>query len=118
MIVIALCSAGAFWFGVTRLIVSSSVVKEAIGIAEKDPAVTALLGTPLKPGWMVRGNIQINNDSGHADATIPLVGPRGKGDLRIVAQRENGVWRYQTLSLHSGGRTIDLLPRPAGSIDL
>ena len=118
MIVIALCFAGAFWFGVTRLIVSSSVVKDGIRIAEKDPTVTALLGTPLKPGWMVRGNIQINNGSGNADATVPLVGPRGEGELRIVAERENGVWRYQTLSLQSGSRTIDLLPRPAGSIDL
>ncbi|MEO8217850.1 MAG: cytochrome c oxidase assembly factor Coa1 family protein [Acidobacteriota bacterium] len=118
VVLFALAFVAAIWFGVTRLIVSSDSVKHAIQIAERDPSVTALLGTPLHTGWLIRGTIHIENDSGTIDATIPLVGPRGSGDLRIVADREHGVWRYRTLELQSGNHFIDFLKGSSRGIDL
>ncbi len=107
-IFIGVCFGGVF-FGITGLIRNSDVVQEALARAERDPQVTAALGTPLEVGWLPVGSINTSNGSGSADVTLPVSGPRGSGEMLVQAVRREGVWRYNRLIVTVGDRRIDVL---------
>lgn len=97
--------------GVSSLMGSSEPVRHAVTLAEANPAAVAALGTPMEPGMMMSGTLQTNNDSGHADLTIPLKGPKGNGRVYIKGDREADRWTYSLieLSIDASGDRIDLL---------
>ncbi|MFQ3632456.1 cytochrome c oxidase assembly factor Coa1 family protein [Roseiflexus sp.] len=105
-VVIGICTGGVL-FGVMGLIRDSDVVQGALAHAERDPQVAATLGTPLEIGWLFRGSI----DSGSANITLPLSGPRGSGEMIVEAVRREGVWQYRQLIVTIGdtGQRIDVL---------
>jgi hypothetical protein len=101
-----------FVFG---LIKSSEPYQHALYVATHDARVQTRLGTPVKPGWMMQGNIRETNDAGTADLTIPLRGSSGEGTLHVSAKRSGGRWSYQTIELRAeGSADLDLLA-PADS---
>ena len=59
------------------------------------------------------GNINVNGSSGHADLSIPIFGPKGKGKIYAVARKSAGVWQFQTLQVEVEGQPerIDLLQK-------
>jgi hypothetical protein len=76
---------------------------------EADPAVTAALGTPIEAGWLVQGNFSSNGPDGEANLAIPLDGPKADGTLYVVAKKQAGEWRYETLAVNvDGGERIVL----------
>lgn len=97
--------------GVSSLMGSSEPVRHAVTLAEANPAAVAALGTPIQPGMMMNGSLQTSNDSGHADLSIPLKGPKGEGRVYIKGDREVGRWSYSLieLSIDASGERIDLL---------
>ena len=97
---------GAFW-----AFRSSGVNQEALELARAHPEAVEALGEPIEAGWLVQGSINVSNDRGEADFSIPVSGPRGEGRLYIVAERRAGEWEYQELLLRVEGRNerIDLL---------
>jgi len=90
----------------------SDVYKTAVSRAKSDPRVTAALGTPVKEGWYLSGNTNVNGGSGDADLSIPISGPKGKGTIYAVATKSAGEWTYSKLvvKIDSTGETIDLGP--------
>ena len=87
----------------------------ALARAVKNPQVVQRLGSPMRPGWFVTGNIHLNNDSGEADLEIPLIGQHGRAEIHVVAQKEFGRWHYKEMSVGSedSDQVIDLLaPEP------
>jgi Cytochrome oxidase complex assembly protein 1 len=42
------------------------------------PAVIEALGSPIKEGFFVSGNTNVNGASGEANLSIPISGPREK----------------------------------------
>lgn len=89
---------------------SSDVYREALRRAQSHPEVQAALGTPIEAGWWMSGQININNDTGNANITIPISGPQGKGTIHAVATKEGGRWRYSRLEVQvAGGTAINLL---------
>lgn len=103
----------AFVFGIISLIFgaikSSGPYQHAITRAQSDPAVIAALGEPIRAGWLVQGNINVNGASGDADLAIPLDGPRADGTLYVVAEKRAGEWRYDTVAVNvEGGQRIVL----------
>lgn len=103
----------AFVFGIISLIFgaikSSGPYQHAITRAQSDPAVIAALGEPIRAGWLVQGNINVNGASGDADLAIPLDGPRADGTLYVVAEKHAGEWRYDTVAVNvEGGQRIVL----------
>ena len=90
---------------------SSDVYKEAVAKAQTNSQVTAALGTPIKPGFWVSGNISVNNSSGNADLSIPISGPQGKGTIYVTATKSAGKWNYATMvcEISSSGARINLL---------
>jgi hypothetical protein len=97
---------------------SSMPYQHAVSVARASPEVTAALGEPIEAGFFVSGNINIDSDSGEADLSIPLQGPKGEAMLYVEAERERRRWSYQTLLVALPDRDIDLLEgeeeEPAG----
>jgi hypothetical protein len=101
-------------FGIMK---SSDVYQQAVQVATHDPRATAALGSPITPSWFLSGNISVAGPSGSADLAIPVSGTQHKGTIYVVAKKEAGRWRYQTLELAVDGQEqrIDLSasPQPA-----
>lgn len=98
----------AFVFGMLR---NSDPAKMAVQRAEANPVVTSRLGTPLKMGMFVSGNVNVNGASGHADMQIPVTGPRGKGTIYLIADKRLGRWEFSALeiALDNDTQRVDLL---------
>ena len=49
--------------------------------------------------------------TGHADISIPLSGPDGKGTIYVVAEKSDGQWSFSTLkvAIQPTGEIIDLM---------
>ncbi|WP_313929141.1 cytochrome c oxidase assembly factor Coa1 family protein [Pseudoxanthomonas sp.] len=104
----------AFVFGIVALVFgalkSSDLYRQAVDRAKADPAVITALGEPIATGWFVQGNISVNGGSGDADLAIPLDGARADGTLYVVAEKQAGEWRYETLAVNvDGGERIVLV---------
>jgi len=95
-------------FGVMR---NSDPAKMAIQRAEANPVVASRLGTPLKTGLFVSGNVNVNGASGDAQLQIPVTGPRGKGTIYLIASKSLGRWEFSALeiALNNDTQRIDLL---------
>jgi len=95
----------------------SGAYTQALAQAQANPQVTGLIGQPVTPGMFVSGNINVNGDSGDADISIPVSGPKGKGKVYAVAKKSAGQWQFQTLQFGADGQAdrIDLLQPQAAA---
>ena len=87
---------------------SSDAYQLALRTARAHPAVIAALGTPIEPGFLFSGSINVSGPSGNADISIGLSGPKGSGTVYCVAQKSTGVWAIRQLIFEeakSGART-------------
>jgi hypothetical protein len=89
---------------------------EGVELARHDPAVVAELGEPIEGGpieggWLVSGSINVTPVSGDANLAIPLAGPKQKGTLYVVAQKQAGQWRFTQARVDTAvsGKQVDLL---------
>src|SRR6266436_4489108 len=94
---------------------STDVYREALARAKADPAVIEALGSPIKDGFLVSGNTNVNGASGETNLAIPISGPRGKGTIYVSANKSLGQWNYLGLVVEVGQthERIDLLQSPA-----
>lgn len=99
---------GIFYF-VFSLMKSNGAYQGALERARKNPEIIATLGEPLKEGFFMSGSINTVNDSGHADLSIPVSGPKGAGTIRVVADMNQGVWTFRQLRFNSGAKNINLI---------
>ena len=100
---------------VFSLMKSSDAYEQAVEMAAANTAVIEALGTPIKEGFFVTGNIHTSNNSGNADLSIPISGPEGKARIHLVATKAGGEWTYSvlTVTIKSTGAIINLLDLPA-----
>jgi Cytochrome oxidase complex assembly protein 1 len=93
---------------------ASEPYKDALTAARAHPAVKAELGEPIEAGFMVNGNIAIQNNTGTADISIPISGPKKSGTLHVVGNKADGKWTYSTMDVTTdgGAKKIDLKPAP------
>ena len=107
----------AFVSALFGMIKSSDAYQHPLQQAQRSPAAIAALGEPIRPGWLVMGNISVNGPSGEANLQIPLDGPKASGDLFVEAKKSAGAWSYQNLvlQLDGGGQRIDLLQEDAAA---
>lgn len=102
---------GGIFFVVETSFRSSDAYTQALTRVQANPRVTAEIGQPLRSGWLGSGSISVSGPSGHADLSIPVYGPKGKGTVYVVADKSAGVWRFETLQVEINGqpKRIDLL---------
>lgn len=92
------------------MLTSSTPYAHAVATAEAHPAVVEILGEPIEAGWLVQGSIELHNQDGEADLSIPLSGPQGSGRLYVEGTRRAGEWTYSRLQFRAqDGRQVDLL---------
>lgn len=102
VITVVILGGGGFWaiFGVLH---NAEPTRMAMATAQASPLLAAELGTPLKFGWLVTGNIQVQGSGGHAEISFSVSGPDGKGTISSEATRKAGVWTLKTLNLNKEG---------------
>ncbi len=102
----------AFIFmGVSKVIKSSEPYVDSIAAVSSNPAATEALGSPITPGFLFSGSMSTTNGVANIDATIPVSGPNGKGNIRIVGTKpsDSAPWEYSTWQLDvEGGESIPL----------
>jgi hypothetical protein len=94
---------------------STDVYKDAFARTKVHPAVIEALGSPIKEGFLVSGNTNVNGASGDANLSIPITGPKGKGTIYVAAKKSLGQWNYSgmVLEIAKTHQRIDLLQRAA-----
>ncbi len=97
----------SFVFG---LIKSSDPYKEGIARAKASPQVAAALGTPIEEPFIVTGQINVSGDTGTANLTVPISGPKGKGTLFVNGVKSGGKWDYGIMRVKpDNAESINLL---------
>ena len=81
---------------------STDFYKEALARAKADPAVIEALGSPIKGGFLVSKNTNVNGASGGFNLAIPVAGPKGKGTIYVLANKSLGRWNYSGLIVEVG----------------
>lgn len=110
----------AFAFVAAAYLFASSIIRNtfpyqfATQHALESPVVAERLGTPLRIGWFVAGQINYTKSEGIAHLQIPVSGPKGKGTIVLDGKRRAGHWEFDTLELDVAGssESIDLLEKP------
>ena len=96
----------------------SDAVREALARAQGSSALQARLGVPIAEGRIVSGSISESGPTGKADLDIPLIGPKGSGDLFATASKSAGVWSFTTLEFQAedSSERLDLLKSDASPV--
>ena len=108
----------AFIAAIVGIVESSLKSSDAYGLAvaraQSDPRVVEAIGQPIQPGFFISGSINVSGDSGDADITIPISGPKGKGKIYATATKIAGQWHFATLQVEAQAQPgrIDLLHSP------
>ena len=90
---------GAVAFIIFGSMRQSDAYKQALAKAQNDPVVAQSLGTPIKPGIWVSGNINIQGPSGEANIAIPISGPKRSGTIYVEATKRAGKWNYSLMQV-------------------
>lgn len=101
----------AIFFTVTSMMKESTPYMESYKTATTNSYVIDRLGEPIEQKGTLQGNISIKNNTGEANLTIPLRGPKGEGTIHVIANKYNGKWSYEkmSISIESTKEVIDLL---------
>src|SRR6476620_4339409 len=81
---------------------STDVYKEALARAKADPAVVQALGSPIKDGFLLSGNTNVNGASGDSNLAIPISGPKGKGTIYVSAHKAPARGNYSGIVVEVG----------------
>ena len=96
---------------------STDVYKDSLARAKVHPSVIEILGSPIKEGFLVSGNTNVNGASGVANLSIPISGPKRNGTIYVAANKSLGRWNYSGLivEIAKTHQRIDLLQSPVSA---
>lgn len=108
---ITICVLTAVLITCFLVIKSSRVYRKTVATVEGNPEVISHLGSPVKPGLLVMGNISRMSTGTMVNLSVPISGPRGRATAFAVLRKEEERWRFTTLQVEcrEGGAHIDLL---------
>jgi hypothetical protein len=114
MLILFVAFVGSVVLIVFSAVKSTDVYKDALARAKAHPSVIEALGSPIKEGFLVSGNTNVNGASGEANLSIPISGPKGKGTVYVAANKSLGRWNYSGLivEIEKTHQRIDLLESP------
>ena len=85
----------------------TEVMQEAIRRIQVDPRVGEVLGSPIRLGWSVTGEIEDLPDRGTAHLDFSLLGNRGMAKVALRADKSpTGQWRYLLLEVKPVGGSV------------
>jgi hypothetical protein len=117
IILLFIAFVGSMVMIVFSAIKSTDLYKDPLARAKTHPAVIEALGSPIREGFLVSGNTNVNAASGEGNLSIPISGPKGNGTIYVAATKSLGRWNYSGLivEIEKTHQRIDLLrgPTPA-----
>jgi hypothetical protein len=113
MFLFAVVLCGGFLMLGLHLFQSSWACTAGVDLARNNQEVVQALGEPIQRGSLVVGTFNDSGNSGNADLTIPLSGPKNDGVLRVVAHKSKGQWKFDDaiVTVAKSNKTIDLLKK-------
>ncbi|MFK5921364.1 MAG: cytochrome c oxidase assembly factor Coa1 family protein [Verrucomicrobiota bacterium] len=90
--------------GIGKALKSNAPYKDSIVAVQANQVAIEALGEPIKPGFMLSGSINVENDGGNVTFSIPVSGPKGSGTITVKGTKAGGVWSYDTWQLKVDGR--------------
>ncbi|WP_106790982.1 cytochrome c oxidase assembly factor Coa1 family protein [Aquimarina sp. Aq78] len=111
LIVIFFIFLGSLIFGVSELITESTPYKDALVKVNEDEYVVNILGEPIETNGIMNGSLSYKNNTGSADISIPIKGPKGEAQLFVVGTKQNDQWTYKEMYviIDETDEQIDLL---------
>ncbi|WP_025742633.1 cytochrome c oxidase assembly factor Coa1 family protein [Aquimarina pacifica] len=102
---------GSVFFGVSKLMSESVPNEDALIMANEDEYVVSIIGTPIESNGIMSGSISYKNNTGSADMSIPIKGPKGEARLFVVGTKEYDEWTYTEMYviIDETDEQIDLL---------
>lgn len=97
MIVLFFVFLGSVIFGVSKAISGSAPYQDALSKAQEDEYIIQLLGEPIETDGIMQGEISFKNNTGIADISIPIKGPKGTATVYVIGTKENDQWTYSEL---------------------
>jgi hypothetical protein len=97
LIVLAIFSIGALFYGVSEVLTGSEPYEYAIQKANTNEHLIEAMGEPIESNGMMNGSLNYKNKNGTADFSIPIKGPKGEGALYVMGSKENDQWSYSKL---------------------
>ena len=112
LVVLGAGGCGTLIFGVFSLLKSSDAYTAGLQHVQSNEEVKKLIGTPIEPGFMMSGSINLSGSSGNADISFPVSGPNGSGHVYVIGTKREGTWQYSTMNFiqESSSEKINLLP--------
>ncbi|WP_062056914.1 cytochrome c oxidase assembly factor Coa1 family protein [Aquimarina longa] len=85
---------GSAIFGISKMITASSPHQDALIKVNEDDYIIDILGEPIETDGIVNGKLLYENNTGSADISIPIKGPKGEAQLYVVGTKQNELWTY------------------------
>lgn len=97
--------------GVFSMLKSNDAYKQGLAAAQNHPALVAELGSPIDATGWPSGSVNVTNNSGKAEFTVGISGPKGDATLYIEGRRRAGQWVVTSLiaEIDGSGKRLDLL---------
>jgi YD repeat-containing protein len=98
VLVVIIAATGLVVFGISRQTARSKAADEVLARLNQSPAVTELLGQPLKIGSGIDGEVR-QDETGWSEAhlTLQVAGPKATATVKVIGGREAGPWTFTTL---------------------
>jgi hypothetical protein len=106
LILIGLLVGGGIFYGAMKLLKNNDPYRDSIAAVQSNQDAVDALGEPIEAGFLISGNISLNNGEGTVDFSIPVSGPNGKGSIHTVGTKPSGspTWTYTTWELAVEGK--------------
>ncbi len=101
----------AILFPIFGMMKGNDAYKMSLANARNHPEVQELLGTPIKSGFFVTGNISISGPDGQASLQYSLTGPLGEAENYVFAYKSMGKWvvQEQVVYIEALDKRIDII---------
>jgi hypothetical protein len=109
-IIVAVLFATLLTFAVEKMFRSSDVYKITLQKALQSPCLANRLGTPITSSGMISGSMTTSVNDGSANLSIPVRGPKGRGNLNVIADKGDGSWILHSLILTQRGEEVAIYP--------
>ncbi len=100
-LVLLVCAVSGGCYYVNSALVRSEAFKNSLSITSTSPELQNILGADIRQISRAFGHLEKFEGAEFAEWSVPLSGPRGRGNLYGIANRVDGVWDYTRLVFQS-----------------
>ena len=98
--------AGAFTAVLLTSLRDNGAYRSSVAAIRGNLEAQAVLGTPIKAGWLVSGQIEFDENGGHAHLSYTVSGKRANGEAHVYAVYSNGQWILEQVLVAIPGSTL------------